>query len=150
MKKIHTVNTTLLPFSAKQIWEIIGDVESYSLWWPAALKTEILNRTDNIVGSKIAIRPYGGLPFFCEFSDAFAYVRLVMRYSGLYCGSGVWTLTETDGQTEVEYAIDLEIDNLFIRLLSYFVPIDSIHHRLMNDVLLGLENRLKDTAGSGS
>jgi len=69
-------------------------------------------------------------------------VKLVMQYSGIYSGLGIWTLTEMNGQTKIDYEINLEVNNPFIRLLSYVIPVEKIHYKLMNEVLLGLENRL--------
>ena len=143
MRQIHSMNSITLPFSAQQIWKIITDITSYSLWWPSTFKIKVLKSTQHVLGSQVEVRPYGGLPFFCEFSECVDNVKLIMKYSGIYSGLGVWTLTEMDGRTKVEYEIDLKINNPFIRLLSYVVPVDKIHYDLMDEVLAGLENRLK-------
>jgi len=143
MKQIHSINSITIPFSARQIWTILTDIPSYPLWWPSTLKIKVLNTTQNIIGSQVEIRPYGGIPFFCEFSQSVEPVKLVMKYSGIYSGLGVWTLSEMNGQTKIDYEIYLEINNLFIRLLSYVVPIEKIHYTLMDKLLFGLESRLK-------
>ncbi|ADR33767.1 hypothetical protein Sulku_1104 [Sulfuricurvum kujiense DSM 16994] len=144
MKQIHSINSITIPFPAEEIWMILTDITSYSLWWPSNVKIKVLNITEDFIGSQVEVRPYGGIPFFCEFSECVTNAKLVMQYSGIYSGLGVWTLTETNGQTKLDYEINLEINNLFIHLLSYVVPVDTIHHNLMNEVLLGLENRLKN------
>lgn len=143
MKQIHSLNSITVPFSIQQIWKSITDITSYSLWWPSSVKIKVLNSTQDIVGSKVEVRHYGGLPFFCEFSEYFDNDKLVMKYSGIYSGFGVWTLTEMNGRTKIDYEINLEINNLFIRLLSYVAPIEKIHYKLMDEVLLGLEKRLE-------
>jgi hypothetical protein len=97
----------------------------------------------DVIGSQIEIRPYGGIPFLCEFSESVEPIKLVMKYSGIYSGLGIWTLSEMNGQTKIDYEINLEINNLFIRLLSNVIPVEKIHYKLMNEVLLCLENRLK-------
>ena len=148
MKRIHSLNSITLPFSTQQIWKIITDITSYSLWWPKTVKITVLNSTQRVIGSQVEVRPYGGLPFFCEFTECVDNVKLVMKYSGIYSGLGVWTLTEMNGRTKVDYEINLEINNLLIRLLSYVVPADKIHYNLMNEVLVGLENRLKSFTSS--
>jgi len=143
MKQIHSVNSITIQFSAQQIWMLLTDISSYSLWWPSNIKIKVLNSTENFIGSQVEVRPYGGMPFFCEFFECINNVKLVMQYSGIYSGLGVWTLTEINDQTKIDYEINLEINNLFIRLLSYVVPVEKIHFKLMNEVLLGLENKLK-------
>lgn len=150
MKQIHSLNSITLPFSTQKIWKIITDITSYSLWWPSTVKIKVLNLTQHVMGSQIEVRPYGGLSFLCEFSECVDNVKLVMKYSGIYSGLGVWTLTEMNGQTKVDYEINLEINNLFIRLLSHVIPIEKIHYKLMNEVLFGLENRLKSYTKSNT
>lgn len=150
MKQIHSLNSIILPFSTQQIWKIITDIASYSLWWPSTIKIKVLNSTQHVIGSQVEVRPYGGFPFFCEFSECVDNVRLVVKYSGIYSGLGVWTLTEMNGQTKVDYEINLDIKNLFIRLLSHVVSIEKIHHKLINEVLLGLENRLNSFTKSNT
>lgn len=143
MRQINAINSVTLPFSTQQIWKTITDITSYPLWWPSTLKITVLNSTQHVIGSRVEVRPYGGLPFFCEFSEYVDNVKLVMKYSGIYSGLGVWTLTEMDGRTKVAYEIDLEINSPFIRLLAYVFPVDKIHYNLMDEVLAGLEKRLK-------
>ncbi len=143
MKQIHTVSSAVLPFEVGTVWRCLTDVASYPLWWPGSIKVKVISVTEQLLGSKIEIRPYSGMPFYCEFVGCASDEKLVMSYSGLYSGVGVWTLTQTGELTKVDYEINLEIKSRFVRLLSYVVPIDKIHSKLMNDVLLGLENRLK-------
>lgn len=143
MKQIHSLNSITVPFSTQQIWKIITDHTSFSLWWPSSIKIKVINSSQDIIGSKVEVRPYGGLPFFCEFSEYANNEKLVMKYSGIYSGLGVWTLAKINDQTKIDYEINLEINNLFIRLLSHVIDIEKIHNKLMNEVLLGLENRLK-------
>ena len=142
MKQIHSVNSITIPLPARQIWTILTDIPSYPLWWPLTLKIKIRNATQDVIGSQVEIRPYGGMSFYCEFSEMVEPVKLVMQYSGIYSGLGIWTLTEMNGQTKIDYEINLEVNNPFIRLLSYVIPVEKIHYKLMNEVLLGLENRL--------
>ncbi len=150
MKQIHSLNSITLPYSTQQIWEIITDFTSYPLWWPSTVKIKVLHSTQDLISSQVEVRPYGGLPFLCEFSECVENVKLVMKYSGIYSGLGILTLTEMNGQTKIEYEINLEINNLFIRLLSYVIPVEKIHYELMNEVFLGLKNRLESCTKSNT
>ena len=66
-----------------------------------------------------------------------------MKYSGIYSGIGVWTLSEANGQCNVTYEILLEIENTIVRLLSYILPVAKIHSKLMKDVLIGLGQQVR-------
>jgi ribosome-associated toxin RatA of RatAB toxin-antitoxin module len=143
MATIHSTNTKTLNFSAMQIWETIIDFEKYSEWWPSTFKINVIRIAKEVTGSQIKASPYGGLSFVCEVVEARQPTMFVMQYSGVYKGRGVWTITEHDGRCDVVYEINLEINNFFIRALSYLLPVERIHSKLMNDVLLGLERKLQ-------
>ena len=144
MNQLSSKNKTTLPFSSSGIWNIITDINSYPEWWPTSVKIKVLDLSDNLIGSVIKIKPYGGLGFNCEISEAVENKRLILKYSGIYSGTGIWNIIEGSGMSTVTYEINLKIESLFIRMLSVFLPIDKIHFNLMNDVLSALQNRLKN------
>jgi ribosome-associated toxin RatA of RatAB toxin-antitoxin module len=150
MKKIHIKNIKVLLYSAKQIWDIIIDFNNYSEWWPSAVKTRVLKISDEIKGSQIEVRPYGGMDFICEVVKVKANTELVMEYSGIYKSLGVWTISENDGHCSVTYEIDLEVNHPLIRILSYLLPVDKIHYKLMEKVFLDLEQILVTKFGNAN
>ena len=150
MKKIHVKNIKLLPYSAQQIWDIIIDFNNYSEWWPSAVKTKVLKISDTFKGSQIEVRPYGGIGFICEVVNVQPNTKLVMEYSGIYKGFGVWTISENDGHCSVTYEIDLDVNHPLIRILSYLLPVDKIHYKLMEKVFLGLEQILVTKFGNAN
>jgi ribosome-associated toxin RatA of RatAB toxin-antitoxin module len=123
MKSIHTINSKVLPHTRTRIWEVITDLSNYSVWWPSSLKIRILNLSEGILGSRIEIRPYGGQAFYCEVSGMDNSSELVMTYTGIYTGTGRWTISEVNGQRRVTYEIELKIENTVIRLLSFESPL---------------------------
>jgi ribosome-associated toxin RatA of RatAB toxin-antitoxin module len=142
MKKIHVKNMKMLPYSAQQIWDIITDFKAYSEWWPAKVKTKVLKIFTEVKGSQIEVKPYGGIGFICEVVNVKPNAELVMEYSGLYKGLGVWTISENNGQCNVTYEINLDVNHPLIRILSHIFPVDKIHYNLMEKVFLGLEKKL--------
>ena len=150
MKSIHTINSKVLPNTRTQIWEVITDLSNYSVWWPSSLKIKILNLSEGILGSRIEIRPYGGQAFYCEVSGIDDSTELTMTYTGIYTGTGKWTISEVNGQRCVTYEIELKIESTIIRLLSSVLPVASIHSRLMEKVLSGLGQYLEEINKHGS
>jgi ribosome-associated toxin RatA of RatAB toxin-antitoxin module len=138
MRNIQTTNSKILPHSAIQIWKVITDLSSYSAWWPSSIKIRTLCLSNELIGSRIEVRPYGGQAFCCEVSSVHDRKELTFKYSGIYSGTGTWTISETNGQSCVTYKIELKIQNTMIRLLSFVLPVASIHSKLMQEVLVGL------------
>ena len=150
MKSIHTINSKVLPHTRTRIWEVITDLSSYSAWWPQSLKIRFLNLSEGILGSRIEIRPYGGQAFYCEVSGIDDNAELTMTYTGVYTGTGKWTISEVNGQRCVTYEIELTIESTMIRLLSSVLPVALIHSHLMEKVLSGLEQYLEEMNKYGS
>ena len=121
-----------------QIWKVITDLSSYSAWWPSSIKIKTLHLSNELIGSRIEVRPYGGQPFCCEVSSINDSKELTLKYSGIYSGTGKWTISEINGESCVTYKIELKIQNTMVRLLSFVLPVASIHSKLMEEVLTGL------------
>ena len=100
------------------------------------IKTSPLS--ERLVGSRIEVRPFGGQAFFCEVCGMNMGKELSLRYSGIYTGTGTWTITEANGRCQVTYQIRLEIQSSLVRLVSSVLPVDTIHSKLMEKVLAGL------------
>ena len=149
MGTIHTVSSKTVPYPALRVWEVITNVSSYKAWWPSSIKITTLHMTKGLLGSQIEVRPYGGLGFVCEVVDMTRYTELKTKYSGIYTGSGMWTISETNGQSRVTYEITLEIQNRWIRLLSSVLPVTQMHSRLMDGILSGLARYLEETKLEG-
>jgi ribosome-associated toxin RatA of RatAB toxin-antitoxin module len=139
---IHTISTKRLPYPSHEVWQAVTNFKKYSEWWPSTVRIKILQLEEGLCGSQIKVRPFGGHGFICKVVDFSKNTELRIKYSGIYSGSGVWTIAENRGGCQVTYEIKLDIDSLFIRWLSHILPIDKIHSRLMNKVLSGLEQHL--------
>lgn len=68
--------------------------------------------------------------------------ELTLNYSGIYTGTGTWTISEVNSQCLVTYRIELEIQSRLVRLVSSILPVATIHSKLMGKVLTGLEQYL--------
>jgi ribosome-associated toxin RatA of RatAB toxin-antitoxin module len=153
MKTVHTTNSKVVPYPATRIWDCITDFSNYSSWWPPSIKIKTLRISEGNIGSRIEVRPYGGQAFCCEVSSINDRTELTMAYSGIYSGTGKWTISEVNGQTCVTYEIDLRIESILIRMLSSVLSVTSVHSRLMEEVLSGLTQylgQIDKRAGQGA
>jgi ribosome-associated toxin RatA of RatAB toxin-antitoxin module len=147
MPAIQSTRFRTLPFPASAVWPVIADVAAYPAWWPSSAKVRVLQVMPGLLGSRLEIRPYGGQPFVCTVDGVDAPRSLRTAYSGIYSGSGTWTLDEdSSGQTRVGYGIDLRIESRFIRLLARILPVTALHDRLTDAILEALAKRVAETA----
>ena len=142
MRKVQAEDETIIACPSDRIWRAITDFSSYQKWWPASVKIVVHRVTPELVGSQVEIKPYGGRAFLCEVESIRDGSELRLRYSGVYRGTGVWTIAEGDGHSRVVYRVDLEISDPFMKLLSYIVSIPRLHSKLMREVFGGLEGYL--------
>ena len=139
MRRIHAEDAAVIACPPKLLWRAIIDFNSYTKWWPSSVRIVVRRTTPELIGSQVEIKPYGGRAFLCEVESIRDGSELRLRYSGVYRGIGVWTLTEGEGHSRVVYRIDLEVADPFMKLLSYIVSIPRLHSKLMREVFNGLE-----------
>ncbi len=142
MRRIQAEDAAVIAGAPKQIWQAISDFSLYEEWWPLSVKIDVRRNTSELVGSKVQLRPFGGRAFVCEVESIWEGSELRLRYSGVYRGTGVWTIVEGAGNCRVTYRVDLEIADPLMRLLSYIVSIPRLHSKLMKEVFAGLAGYL--------
>jgi ribosome-associated toxin RatA of RatAB toxin-antitoxin module len=142
MQKIQAEDTAVIASAPNQIWQAITDFSSYTKWWPSSVNIVVRRTAPEQIGSQVEIKPYGGRAFLCEVESTREGAEMRLRYSGVYRGTGVWTIVEGAGNCRVTYRVDLEIADPLTRLLSYIVSIPRLHSSLMKEVFTGLAGYL--------
>lgn len=137
MSDIESRNEIKLKCESSQALDVIKNVNTYSGWWPKSIKINIVNATKEYIGSIIEVRPYGGKPFYCQIIEInSSYIKI--HYSGIYEGSGIWQVVQNENECIVKYEIGLKIVDKMTKILSYVLPIEYIHHKLMEQIMDGL------------
>lgn len=148
MRRIHTEDVATIPAEPAVVWRVLTDFDRYPDWWPSSVRIRVLQVTPTSVGSAFEIKPYRGRGFRCDLVGIRDGTELRFAYSGLYRGSGVWSLHDAGSEgTRVAYAIDLEIVDRLTATLSRVLPIGRLHSRLMKDVFGGLTEHVAARAG---
>jgi ribosome-associated toxin RatA of RatAB toxin-antitoxin module len=124
------------------IWQAITDFSLYAEWWPSSVKIVVRRNTPELIGSQVQLKPYGGRAFVCEVESIREGAELRLQYSGVYRGTGVWTITAGAGNCRVTYRVDLEIIDPLMKILSYIMSIPRLHSSLMREVFAGLAGYL--------
>ena len=142
MRRIQAEDAAVIASPPNLIWRAITDFNSYAKWWPSSVKIVVRRNTPELVGSQVQLRPFGGRAFLCEVESIRYGAELRLQYSGVYRGTGVWTIAAGDGNCRVTYRVDLEIVDPLMKVLSYIMSIPRLHSSLMREVFAGLAGYL--------
>lgn len=143
MRRIHVTDTAELPYVPAIVWKTLVDFPASPVWWGPNVVVTVQHFEPAIVGTIVSVRPYGGLGFRCRVSEVNSETEMKMEYfEGIYRGIGIWRLTPNDKGTRLSYEIDLEIKSVFMKVLSCFLNIGSIHSRLMQQVFENLKQHI--------
>jgi len=142
MRRIQAEDAAVIASPPNQIWRAITDFSSYAKWWPSSVSIVVRRNTPELVGSQVQLKPYGGRAFVCEVESIREGAELRLQYSGVYRGTGVWTIVAGDENCRVVYRVDLEIVDPLMKLLSFVVSIPRLHSSLMREVFAGLAGYL--------
>ena len=142
MRRIQAEDAAVIASPPNLIWRAITDFSSYLQWWPSSVKIVVRRHSPELIGSQVQLKPYGGRAFVCEVESIREGAELRLQYSGVYRGTGVWTITAGEGNCRVTYRVDLEIVDPLMKILSYIMSIPRLHSNLMREVFAGLAGYL--------
>ena len=142
MRRIQAEDAAVIASPPDRIWQAIADFNSFPQWWPSSVKIVVRRHSPELIGSQVQLKPYGGRAFVCEVESIREGAELRLQYSGVYRGTGVWTITAGEGNCRVTYRVDLEIIDPLMKVLSYIMSIPRLHSSLMREVFAGLAGYL--------
>ncbi|MCX5905528.1 MAG: SRPBCC family protein [Proteobacteria bacterium] len=142
MRRIQAEDAAVIASPPNLIWRAITDFSAYPQWWPSSVKIVVRRNSPELVGSQVQLKPFGGRAFVCEVQSIRNGAELRLQYSGVYRGTGVWTIAAGEENCRVTYRVDFEIVYPLMKLLSYIIPIPRLHSNLMRQVFAGLAGYL--------
>jgi len=142
VRRIQAEDAAVIASPPDRIWQAIADFSSFPQWWPSSVKIVVRRAAPELIGSQVEIKPYGGRAFLCEVESTREGAEMRLQYSGVYRGTGVWTITAGEGNCRVTYRVDLEIVDPLMKVLSYIMSIPRLHSSLMREVFAGLAGYL--------
>jgi len=144
MTKIKTKDCISLNHKSEEIFNIISDLSSYQKWWPKQIKVKLLKVIPELIGSCLKISPFGGMSFNTEIVSFKIPEELNLKYSGIYSGTGKWTIEKLQDKTRLCYEVDLVIENKVVVLISKIVNVEEIHSKLIRKLLENLDKQLNN------
>jgi uncharacterized protein YndB with AHSA1/START domain len=143
MRQTQANDCRTLPFDVAEVFAALLDFENYPRWWPAQLRVRVLKVSPERVGSRIEVRPRGGV-FVCEIVQVVPDREILIGYvEGVHMGTGRWRFEKVAEGTCACYQIDLEPHGWLPRLLSNVMNFGKLHSRSMEKVFDGLEGWLR-------
>ncbi len=140
---IHSIDEYKFDFSSKQIFNTLTDFNNYHKWWPKLVLFQNIKMTENIIGSKMFVKPYLAPGFHWEITNIVKNSMVEIKYfQGAYNGTGIWKIISYENYQTLSYEVNLTITDKFTTILFYFIKINDIHSKMMNQVYRKLEKYL--------
>jgi len=144
-EKIIATDWILIDSPPEKIWKLISDFNSYNYWWPNFVNLKIIQTKPEITGSILKASPFHNGKYFLVKATGFTeYKEITLEYfQGVYSGKGKWILEKQNGKTKLTYTVNLRIEDPFIKLFAFIVPVSKIHSFIFRKIFKNLENYLK-------
>ncbi len=140
---IYATDKITISLPAIEVWPLLADFEGYPRWWPKSLEIHVLSSSEELLGTEVEIRPFGGRPFRCRVEAVDAPKRILMRYFGGFVdGTGEWRLEQLGKETQVIYRLEVQAHGWLVALLDKVLNLAHLHSRSMKTVLQNLRREL--------
>ncbi len=132
----HFVTQWRVKASINEVFEIIGDVESLTRWWPSVyLEVRVLENGDkNGVGKRVSLYTKGWLPYTLRWRFWVTEVDpprgFTLVAEGDFVGRGIWTFAADGEWVNITYDWQIEAEKPLLKRLSFIMkPIFAMNHR---------------------
>lgn len=135
-----------LPYSPKQLYDLVADVEKYPEFLPWTIKARVTKRTDDyfladlIIGYKLIREKFGSKVMLDQANEVrVEYLSGPMRYL-----SNKWQfIAEKDGSCTIDFYVDFEFKNPVLQGLM-----EVFFHEAVKRMVGAFEQRAADLYGS--
>ncbi len=143
MTKIISSDSRVFNYKPELIFKAVSDVTEYEKWWSKKVKITVVETYENLTGSKVEIKAFGGW-FRCEIVSVIPFKEVKIKYyDGVQLGDGIWKLgTDEKGSTKLTYEIELVPNGFIPKLFSFIVDYSKIHSKAMIEMFDGLDDYL--------
>jgi catechol 2,3-dioxygenase-like lactoylglutathione lyase family enzyme len=148
MGRIKSFDRCLLHFPVDYVYRTLTDFSSYSKWWPREIKFELLHLNPNITGTTINVQ--NGVVKWKSMITGFRNNRLLAidYIEGAWLGKTAWRVEDRAGDTVLTLEIDLEINSIWLKPVSWLLNFQKIHSRQIHRIFGNLEKYLAANEGT--
>ncbi len=137
MTRYHFVTRWRVKAPREEVFAVLTDSESLTRWWPSVyLRVQPIGPPPGPdgVGKRLLLDTQGWLPYRLRWElrvvEHQPPSRLALEASGDFVGSGVWTLAQDGGATELKYEWVIRAHKPLLRYLSFLLkPVFALNHR---------------------
>jgi catechol 2,3-dioxygenase-like lactoylglutathione lyase family enzyme len=145
MRELKAKDTRILKFPVDYVYKTLTDFASYSKWWPHAIKFDIEHLNPSIIGTTINIQNGPFIKWKSKITGFKTNKLLAIDYiDGAWLGKTYYRFGEKDDGTELSLEIDLEVNRMWLKVLSLPMNFAAIHSRQVKHVFNNLERYLHE------
>lgn len=142
-----------VPTSLIKVWDTVGKVTEYPIWWPGIRTVELLKGPELpvTVGTRaryIVSSPLYSLQYETEVEEFVTGKFILARSHGDLVGTGKWTFQEASGETRATFDWNVQVDPVFLRVLSHIGPARAVMHYFHNRLMDAGEKGLRQLISS--
>lgn len=145
MGELKAKDIRLLKFPIEYVYRTLTDFASYSKWWPHAIKFDIEHLNPAIVGTTMNIQNGPFVKWKSKISGFKTNRLLAIDYvDGAWLGKTYYRFEEKNGGTELSLEIDLDVNKVWLKVLSLPMNFAAIHSRQVKHIFNNLEKYLQE------
>lgn len=118
------------------VHEVLSDLSTYKLWWLGATFKQLDENS-------VKVSPKGPGSFTWSITENKPEL-ITLTYKGMFEGKGSWRLDQKGATTHLSYHIELVIVHPLIKLINRFLPIATLHSKMMVQVFASLDQYLNN------
>jgi catechol 2,3-dioxygenase-like lactoylglutathione lyase family enzyme len=148
MGTLKSTDNHFFDFPVDYVYRTVTDFMSYSKWWPNEINFDVEHLNPAVIGTTINVQN-GPVKWKSRITAFRTNKLLAIDYiDGAWKGKTYWRFEERDGGTHLTMEIDLEVNRLWLKVLSLALNFSRYHSKQVRVIFSNLEKYLEKNKGS--
>ncbi|KIM12789.1 MAG: hypothetical protein KU37_02660 [Sulfuricurvum sp. PC08-66] len=137
MIAIKVTDKTILNHTSLLMYAILTKIENYEKWWSG------VSSKRDAQGDYVEVKTLAGT-FTLRILEVVENKRIVLVYSGLFEGEGIWNLEAHGAACKVAYEVNLRTKSKILSFVNKFRSIEVMHSKRMKEVFITLDRHISN------
>jgi ribosome-associated toxin RatA of RatAB toxin-antitoxin module len=129
-----------IPAELVEIWNTVGKVSDYPMWWPGIEKVTVLKGPElpisiGTVARYTVASPFYRLHYQTEVKEFETGKYILAHAEGDLAGTGKWTFTRSPQETVATFDWNVRVAPPLLRVLSHVAPARAVMHYFHNQLM---------------